>query len=1139
MYRKSVALLALGLVLAIAGGVQAQVIEGKVLFEYWFGGGINNLLDTLKAHPDFPDNAHDGALLDALDHPDWANLDYWGARGRAYLTAPADGDYTFWIAADDDCDLYLSTDEDPANAVMIAQLVGWCGYQDYAGTSGSRGDNYISDPVPLVAGQRYYVEMLFCDGTGGGHGSIGWTGPGIADPVPVPSDVLSTEAAWIPAILYQAKNPEPADGATEITAPLFKWEAGTDAVMHEVYMGTNPEPGPAEFKGPMPVALYFHIEPLVPGATYYWRIDEVRADGSKTEGQVWSFTVMPLEAHFPVPEDGAVEIPVSTTLSWTAGQTAASHVAYLSKDLAAVEAADPAAMLEVEGTSVDVSGLEGFTTYYWRVDTTCTAGTLIPGPVWSFTSIDYLPISEDPVTLEYDNTADPFLSSLTLDTPIDWTVEGVTDLSMMLQGRAGPAGDVVLDEATGTYEVTGAGNDIWGNADQFTYAYKTLNGDASMVARVVSNGSGSNEWAKGGVMIRQSLGAGSQHAFMPITGGGGNGASFQRRIETDGSSSNSDSGETVAPPYWVKLDRVGNSFSGSISPDGETWTQLGDPVEIAMADPVLIGLAVTSHQSGELRTMTFDSLSVTGDVAEGPFTTFSVINIPYNSAEPIYAAVEDAAGAMAVVTHPDPAATQITTWSSWKIALAEVAAQGVDLTNVVALHLGVGDVLNPVPGGTGSVQFDNVRVTLPVQKEGAIVWVSYHAADDEPHADAAAVGFTQAPDIEYTDLLRAQGYDVTRYVTTKSPDVDYLNGFDLVIISRTASSGHYSGSGASLWNSVTAPLINLNGYTLRSSRLGFTDGTTMVDTTGDVRLAVADPTHPIFAGIALTDGVMDNPFAEGAVPLTTDPTIISRGISVNDNTLDEEGTLLATIAEVSADTGPVGGLMIAELPAGATMQNSSGSSDDVLGAARLVFLTGSREPSGVTGGQAAALFDLYPDGEQMFLNAVDYMLNPPAPPVTNILANGGLEDDLSGAPWSTYGDASFEVVHDLVDAAVPEGPIEGDHCLHVTVGSAGANFWDAGLQHAGHVFEAGKSYTLSVWFKSKSGPFNINIKPERAADPWDGFGSQEITITEEWAQYTVNTGVIAETVDPASITFHIAYAPGEFWLDDAVFSEDE
>lgn len=283
--------------------------------------------------------------------------------------------------------------------------------------------------------------------------------------------------------------------------------------------------------------------------------------------------------------------------------------------------------------------------------------------------------------------------------------------------------------------------------------------------------------------------------------------------------------------------------------------------------------------------------------------------------------------------------------------------------------------------------------------KSVVAWVSYHAADDEPHADAAAVGFTQAPDIGYTDLLKANGYDVVRVLTTQQPDVEYLNAFDLVIISRTASSGHYGGSGATLWNSITTPMINLNGYTLRNSRLGITDGGTMVDTVGDIQLAVTDPNHPIFAGIALTDGVMDNPYAEGAVPLPTDPNIISRGISVNNNTLDEEGTLLATVA--TADDPTVGGLIIAELPAGATLQNSSGSPEDVLGGPRLVFLTGSREPSGVTGGQAAALYDLYPDGEQMFLNAVAYMLIEPEAPADplaeGLLLHYPFDEDASDA----------------------------------------------------------------------------------------------------------------------------------------------
>ncbi|MFB0552969.1 MAG: carbohydrate binding domain-containing protein, partial [Phycisphaerae bacterium] len=156
----------------------------------------------------------------------------------------------------------------------------------------------------------------------------------------------------------------------------------------------------------------------------------------------------------------------------------------------------------------------------------------------------------------------------------------------------------------------------------------------------------------------------------------------------------------------------------------------------------------------------------------------------------------------------------------------------------------------------------------------------------------------------------------------------------------------------------------------------------------------------------------------------------------------------------------------------------------------------------------------------------------------NILANGGFEDGVPD-PWSTYGDATLEVVQELAGAAVPEAPIEGGSCLHVVVGSAGANFWDSGLQHAGHVFEAGKQYKLSVFLKCKEGTLDINLKPERGESPWEGYGAQIFTMTDTWAEYSVTTPVFEAEVVPATITFHIAFAPGEFWVDDARFVEVE
>ena len=141
---------------------------------------------------------------------------------------------------------------------------------------------------------------------------------------------------------------------------------------------------------------------------------------------------------------------------------------------------------------------------------------------------------------EYNNVKTPFYSEAarTFDTPQNWTANGADTLSLYFRGRA--AG--FADNGNGTFTMSASGTDIWNNADQFRFAYKSLTGNGSIVARVDSIAN-TNVWAKGGVMIRESLDAGSTHAFMPITPGGsgaGNGASFQRRLTATGASTNDD-----------------------------------------------------------------------------------------------------------------------------------------------------------------------------------------------------------------------------------------------------------------------------------------------------------------------------------------------------------------------------------------------------------------------------------------------------------------------------------------------------------------------------------------------------------------------------------------------------------------------
>jgi hypothetical protein len=172
-------------------------------------------------------------------------------------------------------------------------------------------------------------------------------------------------------------------------------------------------------------------------------------------------------------------------------------------------------------------------------------------------------------------------------------------------GTVGLAGSA--SNSTGLFTVAGGGADIWGNADALNYAFLPVTNNCTIVARVTSV-QGVNAWSKAGLMIRESLNANSANAFIAVTPS--NGVAFQYRSSTGGSSANAVTAGLVAP-YWVKLVRSGNTFTGSRSADGVSWTQQGTTT-ITMASTVYAGLAITSHDTSTACTAVFDNVSVPG-----------------------------------------------------------------------------------------------------------------------------------------------------------------------------------------------------------------------------------------------------------------------------------------------------------------------------------------------------------------------------------------------------------------------------------------------------------------------------------------------------------------------------------------------
>jgi hypothetical protein len=226
-------------------------------------------------------------------------------------------------------------------------------------------------------------------------------------------------------------------------------------------------------------------------------------------------------------------------------------------------------------------------------------GTAVPVNNWSNTSIS--------VTIPSGATTGPMVvyvaPSMNASNPATFQVTsqplpvGWQDQDVGLVGVAGSA-----TYSNGTFTVKGAGTSAWGTADGINFAYQTLTGDGSIVARVVSVSSSS----AGGVMIRETLNAGSTEVFTTFYG---QNIYMNYRASTEGST-NQAGGGIVALPYWVKVVRSGSTLSGYGSSDGVNWVQLGASQTIAMAQNVYIGLAVSSGNTANLATATFDNVSV-------------------------------------------------------------------------------------------------------------------------------------------------------------------------------------------------------------------------------------------------------------------------------------------------------------------------------------------------------------------------------------------------------------------------------------------------------------------------------------------------------------------------------------------------
>jgi regulation of enolase protein 1 (concanavalin A-like superfamily) len=223
----------------------------------------------------------------------------------------------------------------------------------------------------------------------------------------------------------------------------------------------------------------------------------------------------------------------------------------------------------------------------------------------------------------------------------------VTTLNGSDIGGATPPGSATYRAATWTLQ--GAGTDIGGASDSFHFAYRSVTGNATIIARVMSVQNTAGD-AKAGVMIRESLASNANMMglyMLPqttINANTGPRAFVNMRGQT-ASSHNASSqthrlwdNTTVSIPYWLKLERVGNRITAFHSTDGASWSTI-QCADFPLSGTVSIGLAVSSRVPGTLNVATFTNVRITGadgaEVARIPDAPFAIYGDPGDTRVPL------------------------------------------------------------------------------------------------------------------------------------------------------------------------------------------------------------------------------------------------------------------------------------------------------------------------------------------------------------------------------------------------------------------------------------------------------------------------------------------------------------------------
>ena len=508
---------------------------------------------------------------------------------------------------------------------------------------------------------------------------------GLVDDVQLYDNVLS-QAEILSAMQNEpwtyAYSPDPADGAIHAdTWITLSWMPGQLAVSHEVYFGddfdeVNNGTGDT-FRGNQISTFYVagfpgfaYPEGLVPGTTYYWRIDEVNEANpdSPWKGEIWSFSIPPKMAYNPDPADGAeVADANSVTLSWTKGFGAILHTVYFGDDYNEVNNATVGAPAGT--TSYSPGPLEREKVYYWRVDE-FDAMTTHKGDVWTFTTPGAV---GNP--LPVNNAVD-----VGMNATLNWTSADSAASHQLYLGTDKAAvrnADTATPEYKGSIALGAESHDPGLLEADTTYYWRVDEVDAQ------------GNTVKGPIWIFTT------GAFLLVD-------DFESYTDDD----------VVGEAIWQTwIDGFGVADNGAqvgylMPPYAEQTIVHGGVQTMPLS---YVNEASVTNSEGTM-TLTKPRDWTAAGMAE---LSFWFRGDSTNAVEPLYVAISNASGAPAVAAHEDPSAATAGTWTQWRIALQAFADQGISLSNVDKIGIGLGSTGGAAAGGSGTMYIDDIRLNRP------------------------------------------------------------------------------------------------------------------------------------------------------------------------------------------------------------------------------------------------------------------------------------------------------------------------------------------------------------------------------------------------------------------------------------------